>query len=148
MTREGRRAKISLAAARGLGVAGECFLVVAAAIFFFGSGLGNPIIRRLVVRRVEDADRGPGRNADDVHQLAVFAVTLKGLEIHGLEPAGTEPLFTAEEVQASARSIRCGGASFLWVNCWCASRTYISGWKKMARRMCPRRDGRGTQRNR
>ena len=28
---------------------------------------------------------------------------MKGLEIHGLEPAGTEPFFTAEEVQAGLR---------------------------------------------
>ncbi len=37
-----------------------------------------------------------------IHWFAMRA-TIKGLVIHGREPAGTEPLFTAEEVQAGLR---------------------------------------------
>src|SRR6266478_5474835 len=51
-------------------------------VVFFGSGAGNPLLSRLLVSRLE---------------------RMTGLVIHGKEPAGTEPLFTAEEVQAGLR---------------------------------------------
>ena len=79
------------------------FIAVAAIIFFFGSGLGNPLIRHTLVRRLEAATgaRVEVRTVS-IHWLSLRA-TLKGLEIHGHEPAGTEPLFSAEEIQAGLR---------------------------------------------
>jgi translocation and assembly module TamB len=79
------------------------FLVLAAGIFFFGSGLGNPLIRRVVVRRLEALTGGRVEVRTISIKWLSLRATLKGFEIHGLEPAGTEPLFTAEEVQAGLR---------------------------------------------
>src|SRR6266478_4260833 len=57
-------------------------IALLAVVVFFGSGAGNPLLSRLLVSRLE---------------------RITGLVIHGKEPAGTEPLFTAEEVQAGLR---------------------------------------------
>ncbi len=79
------------------------FLVAAAVVFFFGSGLGNPLIRRVVVQRLQTLTGGRVElRTISIHWLSLRA-TLKGLEIHGLEPASTEPLFATEEVQAGLR---------------------------------------------
>jgi translocation and assembly module TamB len=102
MTREGRRQKFRWLRHVGWVLLVNVLLVLAAVIFFFGSGLGNPLIRRLVVRRVEEVTGGRVEMRTLSISWLSLRVTLKGFEIHGLEPAGTEPLFTAEEVQASA----------------------------------------------
>jgi translocation and assembly module TamB len=79
------------------------FLVLAAIAFFFGSGLGNPLIRRVVVKKLEALTGGQVElRTISINWLSMRA-TLKGLEIHGLEPAGTEPLFATEEVRAGLR---------------------------------------------
>jgi translocation and assembly module TamB len=72
-------------------------------IAFFGSGAGNPLLSRLIVHRLELMTGGKVElRALSVQWLAMRA-TLKGLVIHGKERAGTEPLFSAEEVQAGLR---------------------------------------------
>ena len=72
-------------------------------IAFFGSGAGNPLLSRLIVHRLELMTGGKVElRALSVQWLAMRA-TLKGLLIHGKERAGTEPLFSAEEVQAGLR---------------------------------------------
>src|SRR5258708_40061830 len=75
-------------------------IALMAVIVFFGSGAGNPLLTRLLVSRLERMTGGKVEfRALSIHWFAMRA-TIKGLVIHGREPAGTEPLFTAEEVQA------------------------------------------------
>jgi len=74
-----------------------------AIVVFFGSGAGNPLLTRLLVSRLERMTGGKV----ELHSLSIrwlaMQATVKGLVIHGREPAGTEPFFTAEEVQAGLR---------------------------------------------
>jgi len=78
-------------------------LCILAVVGFFGSGAGNPLIRRLVIQRIQSIT---GRDVEvrtiSIRWLAL-GVTLKGLVVHGSEPASTEPLFSAEEVRAGLR---------------------------------------------
>jgi uncharacterized protein involved in outer membrane biogenesis len=78
-------------------------LCILAIVGFFGSGAGNPLIRRLIIQRVESVT---GRTVEvrtvSIRWLAM-GFTLKGLVIHGSEPASTEPLFAAEEVRVGLR---------------------------------------------
>jgi len=79
------------------------FLALAAVVIFFGSGSGNPLIRRAVIRRLQALTGGRVElRTISINWLSLRA-TLRGLEVHGLEPAGTEPLFAAEEVDAGLR---------------------------------------------
>ena len=72
-------------------------------IAFFGSGAGNPLLSRLITRRLESMTGGKVElRGLSVQWLAMHA-TLKGLVIHGKEPKSSEPLFFAEEVQAGLR---------------------------------------------
>jgi translocation and assembly module TamB len=69
-------------------------------IGFFGSGAGNPILQRWMVHRLEKATGGRVElRGISIHWLSMRA-TLKGLVIHGREPAGTQPLFSAAEIRA------------------------------------------------
>jgi translocation and assembly module TamB len=72
-------------------------------IGFFGSGAGNPILKRWLVHRLETAT---GARVDldslSIRWLSLRA-TLKGLVIHGSEPAGARPFFSAKEVRAGLR---------------------------------------------
>src|SRR6266852_5316449 len=78
-------------------------LALIAIIVFFGSGAGNPVLSRLIVSRLESMTGGKVElRAFSIRWLAM-RITINGLVIHGREPAGTEPLFTAEEVQAGLR---------------------------------------------
>jgi hypothetical protein len=79
------------------------FLALTAVVIFFGSGAGNPLIRRVLVRRLQALTGGRVElRTISINWLSLHA-TVKGLEIHGVEPAGTEPLFAAEEVDAGLR---------------------------------------------
>lgn len=75
-------------------------IAILCVIAFFGSGAGNPIVRRWIVHGLENATGG----RVEVRTLSIrwlsLRVTLKGLVIHGHEPAGTRPLLSVEEVQA------------------------------------------------
>jgi len=83
-----------------------------AVMVFFGSGAGNPLLSELLVSRLERMTGGKVElRALSIRWFAMRA-TIKGLVIHGREPAGTEPLFTAEEVQAGCVSIPSGPPDF------------------------------------
>jgi translocation and assembly module TamB len=103
MTQASRRKKLRWLRHVAWVVAVTVFLAVAAVVFFFGSGLGNPLIRRVVVRRLEALTGGRVELRTISIRWLSLRATLKGLEVHGLEPAGTEPLFYTEEVQAGLR---------------------------------------------
>ena len=79
------------------------FLALTAVVIFFGSGSANPLIRRVLIRRLQALTGGRVElRTISIHWFSL-RVTVKGLEIHGLEPVGTEPLFTAEEAEAGLR---------------------------------------------
>ena len=78
-------------------------LAILGVIIFFASGAGNPLIHRLLIARLEHATGGKVEfRAMSIRWLAM-RVTLNHLVIHGNEPVGVEPLFTADEVQAALR---------------------------------------------
>ncbi len=76
-----------------------CGLVVV----FFGSGLANPLLRRVIIRKVNAATGG----RTEIRTLSInwfsMRVVLKGFVVHGSEPGSTPPLFSAEEVRAGLR---------------------------------------------
>ncbi len=75
-------------------------IAILSLIGFFGSGSGNPILRRWIVHGLEKGTGGRVElQAISIHWLSLRG-TLKGLVIHGSEPAGARPLFSAAEVQA------------------------------------------------
>jgi len=78
-------------------------IAILSVIVFFGSGAGNPLIRRVLVRRLEKITGGRVELRTLSIQWLSLGVTLNGLVIHGSEPAGTEALFAAEEVHAGLR---------------------------------------------
>jgi translocation and assembly module TamB len=78
-------------------------LALIAVIVFFGTGAGNPLLQRLLVKRLELITGGKVELRSISVRWLAMRVTLNGLVIHGREPAGTEPFFTAEEVQAGLR---------------------------------------------
>jgi translocation and assembly module TamB len=78
-------------------------LAILGVMIFFGSGAGNPLLQRLMISRLESATGGKvDLQAMSIRWLGM-RVTIHGLVIHGNEPSGAEPLFTAEEVQAALR---------------------------------------------
>jgi translocation and assembly module TamB len=75
-------------------------IAILSLIGFFGSGSGNPILRRWIVHRLEKATGARVElRALSVQWLSLHA-TLRGLVIHGTEPEGMRPLFSADDVQA------------------------------------------------
>ena len=78
-------------------------LIAAGLIIFFGSGAGNPFLKRVLIRRLNAATGGNS----EVRSLSIkwlsLRATIKGLVIHGKEPSGTAPLFSAEELEAGLR---------------------------------------------
>jgi translocation and assembly module TamB len=78
-------------------------IAILSLIGFFGSGAGNPIIRRWIVHGLENATGGRVELQSISIQWLALRTTLKGLVIHGSEPAGTLPFFSAAEVRAGLR---------------------------------------------
>jgi translocation and assembly module TamB len=72
-------------------------------IVFFGSGAGNPLLSRLLIHRLEGATGGKAELQGLSIRWLSLRATLKGLVIRGKEPAGSEPLFSANEIQAGLR---------------------------------------------
>ncbi|MGH9744251.1 MAG: translocation/assembly module TamB domain-containing protein [Candidatus Acidiferrum sp.] len=69
-------------------------------IGFFGSGSGNPILRRWIVHGLEKATGARVElQSISIRWLSLHA-TLRGLIIHGTEPLGTPPLLSVAEVRA------------------------------------------------
>lgn len=78
-------------------------LAILGVMIFFGSGAGNPLLQRLMISRLERTTGGKVEfRAMSIRWLAM-RVTINHLVIHGNEPAGTEPLFSADQVQAALR---------------------------------------------
>lgn len=75
-------------------------MAILCVIGFFGSGAGNPILQRWIVHRIETATGGRVELQSISIQWLSLRTTLNGLVIHGSEPAGSQPLFLAEQVQA------------------------------------------------
>ena len=84
-------------------------LALSAIVVFFGSGAGNPLLTRLLVSRLERMTGGRVEVRSLSIQWLDMRATIKGLVIHGREPAGTEPFFTAEEVRAGLRIVSFWG---------------------------------------
>jgi translocation and assembly module TamB len=78
-------------------------IAILSVIAFFGSGAGNPLLSRVIVHRLETITGGKVELKSLSVQWLAMRATLKGLVIHGKEPKGEEPLFSAEEVQAGVR---------------------------------------------
>lgn len=78
-------------------------LILIALVVFFGSGAGNPFIRRFVIRRINSMTGGQTEIGSISIQWLAMRATIHGLVIRGNEPAGTEPLFSAEEIDAGLR---------------------------------------------
>jgi translocation and assembly module TamB len=103
MTQETRRRKWRWLRHVAWVLGAKIFLIVTGLMIFFGSGAGNPLLSRLLVSRLERMTGGKVElRALSIRWFAMRA-TIKGLVIHGREPLGTEPLFTAEEVDAGLR---------------------------------------------
>lgn len=84
-------------------LAANFFLIVAGVIIFFGSGAGNPLIRRFIVHRLEVATGCSVQLRGFSMRWLSLQPTLTGLVIHGREPADTEPLFAADEIRLALR---------------------------------------------
>src|SRR5260370_11969289 len=111
MTQETRRRKWRWLRHVAWVVGAKIFLIVTGLMIFFGRGGGNPLLSRLLVSRLEEMTGGKVELRSLSIQWLARRATIKGLVIHGREPAGTEPLFSANEVQAG-----------LWRPLICASR--------------------------
>ena len=84
-------------------LATSVLLASAGVLFFFGSGAGNSLLRRLAVRRLESLTGGRVELGGVSARWLSLRVILKDVVIHGREPAGTEPFFAADEVEAGLR---------------------------------------------
>ncbi|HET7151284.1 MAG TPA: translocation/assembly module TamB domain-containing protein [Candidatus Acidoferrum sp.] len=78
-------------------------LAILGVVIFFASGAGNPMLQRLAVSRLERATGGRVELRGMSIRWLARRVTIRGLVIHGTEPVGTEPFFTAERVEAALR---------------------------------------------
>ena len=78
-------------------------LGVAMAVIAFGSGLANPLLRRLLIERLETLTGG----AVEIRTVSVgwfsLDAAVKGLVIHGTEPKDTEPLLSVEQARIGLR---------------------------------------------
>jgi translocation and assembly module TamB len=78
-------------------------LLVALAVIAVGSGLANPLLRRILRHRIEVLT---GARVD-IRTVSVgwfsLNATVNGLVIHGKEPADTEPLFSVEQARVGLR---------------------------------------------
>src|SRR5579863_10616114 len=74
-------------------------LIVIAVVVFFGIGAGNPLLRRLAIKRIHSITGCQTEIRSISIRWLSLRATVKGVVIHGNEPQGTEPLFSAEEIQ-------------------------------------------------
>ncbi len=78
-------------------------LFICAVVGFFGSGAGNPLLRRVVIQRLESVTGSQVEVRTISIRWLALGLSLKGLVIHGNEPATTEPLFAAEDLRVGLR---------------------------------------------
>lgn len=78
-------------------------LAIALGIIALGSGLANPLLRRLLIHRMETLTGA--RVEIRTVSMGWFSlnVTVRGLAVHGKEPASTEPLFNVEQARVGLR---------------------------------------------
>ena len=78
-------------------------LLVALGVIAVGSGLANPLLRRVLIHRLETLTGGQV----EIRTVSVgwfsLNATVNGLVIHGQEPADTEPLVSVEQVRVGLR---------------------------------------------
>jgi translocation and assembly module TamB len=78
-------------------------LAIALAIIAVGSGLANPLLRRILIHRVEALT---GAHVE-IRTVSVgwfsLNATVRGLVVHGKEPASTEPLVSVEQARVGLR---------------------------------------------
>jgi translocation and assembly module TamB len=103
MTRESRWRKI-LWLEHVLWVLGTWTLLgIALAVIAVWSGLANPLLRRILIHRIEAL---AGAQVE-IRTVSVgwfsLNVTVKGLIVHGKEPPSTEPLFSVEQARVGLR---------------------------------------------
>jgi translocation and assembly module TamB len=103
MTKESRWRKI-LWVEHLLWVLGTWTLLgLALAIIAVGSGLANPLLRRVLINRIQ---RLTGAHVE-IRTVTVgwfsLNATINGLVVHGKEPADTEPLFSVEQARVGLR---------------------------------------------
>src|SRR5579863_7993272 len=103
MTKESRRKKI-LWLEHLLWVLGTWTLLgLALVVIALGSGLLNPVLRHFLVNRLQNLTA----SRVEVRTVSVgwfsLTVNVNGLVIHGKEPSGTEPLFSAEQAKIGLR---------------------------------------------
>ena len=84
-------------------VATSIVLAIVAVVVFFGSGAGNPLIRRAAIRRINSITGGKTEIRSVSIRWLSLGASVRGFVVHGNEPAGTEPLFAAEEIEAGLR---------------------------------------------
>jgi len=78
-------------------------LLLALAVIALGSGLANPLLRRILIHRIETLT---GARVE-IRTISVgwfsLNATVNGLVIHGKEPADTEPLLSVEQARVGLR---------------------------------------------
>jgi translocation and assembly module TamB len=78
-------------------------LLIALAVIAVGSGLANPLLRRILINRAQALTH----TRVEIRTVSVgwfsLNVAINGLVVHGKEPADTEPLFSAEQARVGLR---------------------------------------------
>ncbi len=103
MTRETRRRRWRWLRHILVAKASLILLAIVTVLIFFGSGAGNPLLRRYVIHKLELSTGGRAELRTISIRWWSLQARLRGLVIHGKEPAGTEPLFAAEEIRVGLR---------------------------------------------
>src|SRR5215831_4882850 len=78
-------------------------LALLGVIIFFASGVGNPLLKRALVRRIEAATGGKTEVGSLSIRWLALQATIKDLVIHGKEPEGTEPFVAVDQVDLVIR---------------------------------------------
>jgi translocation and assembly module TamB len=78
-------------------------LLIALAIIAVGSGLANPLIRKVLIHRIEVLTGSPVQIRTVSVGWFSLNATINGLVVHGKEPADTEPLLSVEQVRVGLR---------------------------------------------
>ena len=78
-------------------------LLIALGVIAVGSGLTNPLLRRILIHRMEALTGARVEIRTVTVGWFSLNATVNGLVVHGKEPADTEPLFTAEQARVGLR---------------------------------------------
>jgi translocation and assembly module TamB len=78
-------------------------LLLALAVIAVGSGLANPLLRKILVRRIETLTGARVEIRTVTVGWFSLNATVNGLVVHGKEPADTEPLFRVEQARVGLR---------------------------------------------